>query len=121
SVKKKAHVLPRFPAEWQGVDGKYSAANPARSYTLLNRESPEFIRFVNPGDLRVAQFTCGGCHQSQVNAVSKSTMTTSAIFWAAAAYANGILSVKNALLGESYGRDGSARMIRPAQQPTEEE
>jgi len=27
---------------------------PQRSYTLLNRESPAFIRFVNPGDYRVA-------------------------------------------------------------------
>ena len=31
-----------------------SSANPVRSYTLLNHESPEFVRFVNPGDLRVA-------------------------------------------------------------------
>ena len=35
-------------------------ANPVRSYTLLNHESPEFIRFVNPGDLRVAHISCGG-------------------------------------------------------------
>ena len=34
-------------------------ANPVRSYTLLNHESPEFIRFVNPGDLRVAHISCG--------------------------------------------------------------
>ena len=39
-------------------------ANPVRSYTLLNHESPEFIRFVNPGDLRIAHLSCGtmGCH-----------------------------------------------------------
>ena len=24
--------------------------NPERTYTLLNRESPEFVRFINPGD-----------------------------------------------------------------------
>ena len=41
-----AHVLPRYPLAW-----KYpSSANPPSSYTLLNRESAEFIRFVNPGD-----------------------------------------------------------------------
>jgi hypothetical protein len=28
----------------------------------LNHESPEFIRFVNPGD-RVAHMSCGFCHQ----------------------------------------------------------
>src|SRR5437868_4265262 len=42
----KAHVLPRFPAHWQG------SANPQRSYTALLKESPEFVRFINPGDLR---------------------------------------------------------------------
>jgi hypothetical protein len=46
--KNAAHILPRFPEAWPG------SANPQRSYTLLNGESPEFIRFVNPGDLRVA-------------------------------------------------------------------
>ena len=36
-------------------------ARPTRSgrYTLLNHESPEFIRFVNPGDLRIAHLSCG--------------------------------------------------------------
>ena len=121
ATKKAAHVLPRYPDRWLGRDGKYSAANPERSYTLLNIESPEFIRFVNPGDLRVAQQTCGGCHQQQVNAVAKSTMTTSAIFWAAAAYANGILPFKNAIFGESYGRDGRARKIEPKAPLTEDE
>ncbi len=111
-VKTQAHVAPRFPERWSGPGGRHSAANPERSYTLLNRESPDFIRFFNPGDLRVAQESCGGCHQEQVNAVAKSTMTTSSIFWAAAAYANGILPNKRALLGESYSRDGQPQLIR---------
>ena len=80
---------------------------------MLNIESPEFIRFINPGDLRVAQQSCGGCHQQQVNAVAKSTMTTSAIFWAAAAYANGILPFKSAIFGESYGRNGEPEKSNP--------
>src|SRR5262249_47252772 len=71
----------------------------------------------NPGDLRVAQESCGSCHQAQVNAVEKSPMTTSAIFWAAAAYANGILATKQAIVGESYGRDGSAQTITPRTPP----
>src|SRR5262245_24590981 len=45
-AKRQAHVRPRFPDRWK------SSANPERSYALLNRESPEFIRFINPGDLR---------------------------------------------------------------------
>lgn len=120
-VKRQAHVAPRYPERWQGADGKYSAANPERSYTLLNVESPEFVRFVNPGDLRVVQETCGLCHANEVNFVKKSPMTTTAIFWAAAAYANGIVSAKHAIFGESYGRDGSAQMIKPATPLTEEE
>lgn len=117
-VKNKAHILPRYPERWQGANGKYSAANPERTYTLLNKESPEFIRFINPGDLRVAQESCGSCHQAQVNAVEKSPMKTTAIFWAAAGYANGILATKQAIVGESYGRDGSAQGIKPGTPPS---
>src|SRR5436309_11493257 len=84
TTKEKAHVLPRHPEIWK------SSANPPRTYTALLDESPEFVKFVNPGDLRVAQETCGRCHQKEVNAVPRSTMTTSAVFWAAVAYANGI-------------------------------
>ena len=62
-VKDEAHVRAKFPAEWQR-DGKYTGANPERTNTLLARESWEFVRFINPGDLRVAAKTCGGsaCH-----------------------------------------------------------
>ncbi len=52
-IKNEAHVRPKFPDEWKR-DGKYTGANPERTNTLLARESWEFVRFVNPGDLRVA-------------------------------------------------------------------
>src|SRR5258708_5345324 len=54
--KDSAHVRPRFPREWQR-NGKFGI--PERSGPLLARESPEFVRFLNPGDLRVAGKTCG--------------------------------------------------------------
>ena len=79
------------------------------------------MKFINPGDLRVSQETCGACHQRQVNAVPRSTMTTSAVFWAAVGYANGILSRKQGLLGESYNRDGNAQSLKPATPPTPEQ
>lgn len=107
----RAHVAPRFPERWLRARGGSGSANPVRSYTLLNEESPEFVRFVNPGDLRVAPEVCGPCHGGHVDAVAKSPMTTSSIFWAAAAYANGIVSRKQAFLGESYGRDGEAQTL----------
>lgn len=112
-VKEEAHVKPRFPQLWP------TTANPPRTYTALLRESPEFVRFINPGDLRVAQETCGGCHQKQTNAVPRSTMTTSAVFWAAVSYANGLISRKPGLLGESYNREGQPQAIKPATPPTE--
>jgi len=122
-----AHVKPRFPERWAGSGaaprpaGRLSSANPERSYTLLLAESPEFVRFINPGDLRVAQETCGPCHQDQVNRVLKSPMTTASIFFGAAGYANGIVGQKLSALGESYGRDGGGQQIRPAVPPTPEE
>ena len=119
-TKALAHVHPRFPEIWSR-NGRYSSANPERSYTALLRESPEFVKFVNPGDLRVSAETCGGCHAKQAAAVPRSTMTTSAIFWAAAAYANGVVSRKAAFLGESYDRAGLAQAIKPATPPTLEQ
>src|SRR5688572_15635209 len=48
-TQRKAHVSPRNPVFWE------TSANPSDSSVLLNHESAEFIRFVNPGDLRVAE------------------------------------------------------------------
>src|SRR5690348_4417049 len=39
-----AHVLPRDERAWHWP----SSATPARTYTLLNREDPAFVRFINP-------------------------------------------------------------------------
>ena len=112
ATKEAAHVRPRNPQNWR------SSANPPRAYTALLKESYEFVRFVNPGDLRVSPETCGGCHPREVNAVPRSTMTTSAVFWAAVTYANGVLGKKTALFGESYDRDGNAQAIKPVTPPT---
>jgi hypothetical protein len=113
--KDDAHIKPRHPEIWK------TSANPERTYTALLEESAEFVKFVNPGDLRVSPETCGGCHARQVNAVPRSTMTTSAVFWAAASYANGILPRKEGLFGEGYDREGRARAIKPATPPTAEQ
>ena len=93
-----AHILPRDPFRWNYP----SSANPPGSFTQLNRESPQFIRFINPGDLRVARDSCGACHLPIVQANERSLMATSAMFWGGAAYNNGILPFKRYMLGESY-------------------
>src|SRR5580700_4295483 len=53
SAKEKAHVQPRDPSF------KNRSALPERTYTKWLAESAEYIKFVNPGDLRVAPETCG--------------------------------------------------------------
>jgi hypothetical protein len=96
----QAHVLPRYPDHWP------TSANPERSYTWWLKESPEFVRFVNPGDLRAADEACGACHLPVIQANQKSLMANAAMFWGAAAYNNGILPYKRSVLGEAYTKDG---------------
>src|ERR1041385_5244492 len=58
-IKNEAHVRARFPNEWRR-NGKATGANPERANILLERESWEYVRFINPSDLRVASQTCAG-------------------------------------------------------------
>ncbi len=116
-VKKRAHPQPR---EAQLAD---SSANEVRPYTKWLRESYEYVRFVNPGDLRVAAQTCGtaGCHASEVLKVKSSMMTHGSMLWGAALYNNGSVPFKNARFGESYSADGLPQTIRTFPPPTPEE
>ena len=115
-AKNKAHVLPKRLGENEG-------AAPVRAYTDWLKESPEYIRFVNPGDLRIADQTCGssGCHVNEVRKVRLSMMTHGAMLWSAALYNNGGFPYKDAHFGESYGRDGKPERIQTWPPPTEEE
>jgi hypothetical protein len=96
----QAHVAPRNPVFWE------SSANPNDSSVLLNHESAEFIQFVNPGDLRVVEKTCGPCHGQIVNDVGHSMMRHGAMLWGAALYNNGAYPAKNYRFGQAYGLDG---------------
>ncbi|MFO1466322.1 MAG: hypothetical protein U1F35_07780 [Steroidobacteraceae bacterium] len=107
TARDRAHVLPVFPKEWSYP----SSANPQRSYTLLNRESPDFVRFVNPSDYRVARESCGACHQRILGAAVRSLMSTGAMFWGGASYNNGVLPFKNYILGEAYTSTGEAAAL----------
>ena len=119
-LKVEAHVRPRFPLEWQR-EGRYSGANPERSNTLLNRESWEFVRFINPGDLRVAARTCGSssCHEIESKNVPRSMMTHGAMLWGAALYNNGGFHLKDPRFGESYSESGEPQTL--LQTTTDEE
>src|ERR1700722_10066398 len=99
---RKAHVAPRNPVFWQ------SSAKPSDSSVLLNHESEEFIRFVNPADLRVADKACGLCHGEIVRHVGSSMMNHGAMLWEAALYNNGSSPSKDARYGQAYGPNGEA-------------
>ncbi|MGB8492840.1 MAG: hypothetical protein WCE53_00415 [Candidatus Acidiferrum sp.] len=117
AAKEKAHVQPR-----QALF-KNRTAIPERAYTEWLKESAEYIKFVNPGDLRVAPETCGtaGCHPNETRAVSTNMMTHSGMLWGAALYNNGGIPYKNARFGESYDRDGVPQAMKTVPPPTPEE
>jgi LVIVD repeat len=97
--KEKSHVLPRDAALWK------TSANPGSTYGRINLESPEFIRFMNPGDLRVADKSCGGastCHGEIVVAVRRSVMATNPMVYHAGLYNNGVEPSKIPMYGEAF-------------------
>src|SRR4051794_11385081 len=97
---EQAHVLPRNKDFWK------TSANPPNSNAWLNHESVEFIKFINPGDLRVAKETCGLCHGEIVRNVDHSMMNHGAMLWGAALYNNAAYPEKNYRFGQAYGADG---------------
>ena len=117
AAKERAHIQPRDPAF------KNRSAIPERIYTKWLQESPEYIKFVNPGDLRVAAETCGsaGCHPSETRAVSTSLMTHAGFLWGAALYNNGGIPCKNTRFGESYDRNGMPQSLHTIPAPSPEE
>jgi hypothetical protein len=117
AAKEKAHIQPR------DASFKDRSALPERTFTKWLAESAEYIKFVNPGDLRVAPETCGaeGCHAKEVRASSTSMMTHTGFLWGAALYNNGGYPTKNTRFGESYDRDGKPQSIKTAPPPTPEE
>ena len=93
-----AHVQPLYPEFWRYP----RSATPERSYTQLNMERPEFIRFNNPSDYRVVRQACGSCHMKEIEATERSLMSTGAMLWGGAGFNNGIVHVKQYVLGEGY-------------------
>ena len=116
-AKQKAHVQPRDP-----IFRNRGAVAPD-IFTKWLKESAEYVKFVNPGDLRVAPETCGtaGCHANETRTVSTSMMTHTGFLWGAALYNNGAIPTKNARFGESYDRDGHPQLLKTFPPPTPEE
>ncbi len=113
--EKNAHVKPRFEED---LDRE---GHPVRVYVRWIKESYEFVKFLDPGDLRVAPETCGGCHAAETRNVKSSMMTHGAMLWGAALYNNGAYPLKNPHFGESYDIDGKPERLRTFPPPTNEE
>ncbi len=113
--KEKAHVQPRNRKLWK------STANPEQLNAAWLKESDEFIRFINPGDFRAADISCGKCHEREVMWMKKSMMTHGGMLWGAALYNNGAFPMKDARFGESYGKDGQIQAVFTNPGPTAEE
>jgi hypothetical protein len=125
AAKRRAHSRPRFPDEWPRsqdpeTPGSFSSANPVRMRAHWRQESQEWVRFVNPGDLRVAGEACVGCH-SKTSAVFSSMMTHGAMLWSAALYNNGAVDFKTPFFGEAVTPDGRPAILRRTTQPSAEE
>src|SRR5581483_4266948 len=117
--KMMAHVEQSRPDIWV----KDSARNPEVLGGKSLLENVDYIRFINPGDLRAAQASCGACHNTEaeghiVDKVKKSMMTTGSLLWEAALYNNGAFRSKTAVYGESYSPDGKQQKIQPATRPS---
>ena len=126
AFKNASHVQPLNKEFWK------TSANPAESTVLLNHESPEFIQFENPGDLRVAEKACGLCHGAEaarngsedgdiIDQNTHSMMNHGAMLWAAAAYNNGAFHLKNPLFGQDYSADGEPLELLSPRKITDEE
>src|SRR3546814_11347565 len=95
AARDRAHVLPRYPESWHWP----SSANPKRTYTLLNRAAPEFVRFISPSDYRIAREACGACHIPTIEAGERTMMSTGALPWGGAPQKH-----RNPQMGRAAGR-----------------
>lgn len=114
-VRDLAHPKAKVPGLWT------TSSNPVSSGAESLKESPDYIRFVNPGDLRAAMVSCGECHASEVQKVRTSMMAHGAMLWGAALYNNGAIDRKNPIFGEFYTVDGKPAGVIQDPLPTRTE
>ncbi len=107
TAKERAHVLPADPS----IDDTYVMDWLDHSF--------EYVRFVNPGDLRVVDTTCGVCHPNEAYATKKSMMAHGAMLWGAALYNNGSFPIKRPQFGEAYDAYGRAVRVQTVPPPTD--
>jgi hypothetical protein len=93
----------------------------------LDFVDPDYLKFVNPGDLRIADQTCGqnspkddgmGCHQDTIQRVETSTMAHTSGEITVARYRAGAQDTPDGLLGATALVDPNYDETRPASVPT---
>lgn len=102
ALQGRTAVPPNYDAEWMQL-------------------SYDYVRFVNPGDLRVADSTCGTCHPNETYATKKSMMAHGAFLWGAALYNNGSFPLKRPHFGEAYDEEGRPARLQTVPPPTDED
>lgn len=81
STKAGAHIP--VPENWAAIRGDGLPPAPhgfIRDFApdQLDALDSDYVRFINPGDIRVVDQTCGICHPSQASTMGNSIMTTNA-------------------------------------------
>ncbi len=80
-LEDRAHVP--IPEDWASIRGDGLPPSPdgfIKDFApdQLDRIDPDYLRFINPGDVRVLDQTCGICHESHAETMPKSVMATNA-------------------------------------------
>ena len=116
-TKELAHVVPNSP--WW----KDRSTVPESDKTDWLRLNADYVQFVNPGDLRIADRTCGtsGCHPDHVRNSKKSMMAHGGMLFGAVLYNNGSFPLKAPRFGLAYDVDGDPVRIQTVPAPTAEE
>lgn len=111
--KDVAHVQPNPQTRWLWEQKDGHVGNPpVLPVVLTEQENPDYIRFVNPGDLKASWVTCYACHSDAVEKNATNIMASGPMLWEAAMYNNGSINRKNAIYGEFYLTDGTpARVV----------
>ncbi len=115
TAKQNAHVL-----SGETMRDNTSREPPSQHQPWLDL-SWEYVRFVNPGDLRVAETTCAPCHPNETYNSKKSMMAHAGMLWTTALYNNGSFPLKTSHWGLAYDRDGDPVRIQTVPPPTDEE
>ena len=106
--KDKAHVP--IPEEWADIRGPGLPPSPdgfIKDFApdQLDAIDPAYLRFINPGDVRVLDETCGICHADHAETMPKSVMATNAGHYWPSLYLAGVQDERIARFGSFAATD----------------